>query len=192
MYTLEAFNRFDSAMDLIVVLPANQIPFWEQLCLNHDFVVRHQVIAGGDTRFHSVKNGLSALSACDLVAIHDGVRPLVSQATIENCFLLAQKQGAAIPVLPVVESLREGNMEKSVPVDRSRYYSVQTPQIFRTSNLLKAYEQDFNSLFTDDASVVESAGFQVSLVEGNRENIKITHPVDLKIAEFFLSQPGRK
>ncbi|GET30367.1 2-C-methyl-D-erythritol 4-phosphate cytidylyltransferase [Prolixibacter sp. SD074] len=192
MYTLEAFNRFDSTMDLIVVLPADQIPFWEQLCLNHNFVIRHQVVAGGDTRFHSVKNGLSALSACDLVAIHDGVRPLVSQTTIENCFLIAKKQGTAIPVLPVIESLREGNMEESAPVDRSRYYSVQTPQIFRTSTLLKAYEQDFNSLFTDDASVVESAGFRVKLVEGNRENIKITHPVDLRIAEFFLSLPGRK
>jgi 2-C-methyl-D-erythritol 4-phosphate cytidylyltransferase len=192
MYTLEAFNRFDSNMEVIVVLPAEQIAYWEQLCLNYDFPLRHRVVAGGETRFQSVKNGLSALSSCDLVAIHDGVRPLVSQTTIENCFSLAEKQGTAIPVLPVVESLREGSMEESVPVNRSLYYSVQTPQIFSTSTLLKAYEQPYDHLFTDDASVVERAGFNVSLVEGNRENIKITHPVDLKIAEYFLSLPGRK
>ncbi|GET27298.1 2-C-methyl-D-erythritol 4-phosphate cytidylyltransferase [Prolixibacter sp. NT017] len=192
MYTLEAFHRFDSSMELIVVLPAEQIPFWEQLCLNHDFVLRHRVVSGGDTRFQSVKNGLSALSDCDLVAIHDGVRPLVSQTTINDCFAVAEKQGGAIPVLSVVESLRKGTMEESVPVDRSRYFSVQTPQVFHSSTLLKAYEQSYDPLFTDDASVVESTGFRVHLVEGNRENIKITHPVDLKIAEFFLSLPGRK
>jgi len=192
MYTLEAFNRFDSSMELIVVLPAEQIPFWEQLCLNHNFVLRHRVVSGGETRFQSVRNGLSALSDCDLVAIHDGVRPLVSQTTINDCFTVAEKKGAAIPVLSVVESLREGTMEESVPVDRSRYFSVQTPQVFQSSMVLKAYEQAYNPLFTDDASVAESAGFRVHLVEGNRENIKITHPVDLRIAEFFLSLPGRK
>lgn len=192
MHTLEAFYRFDSSMELIVVLPVDQIPSWEQLCLNHNFVLRHQAVVGGDTRFHSVKNGLSALSECDLIAIHDGVRPLVSQTTINDCFAVAEKQGAAIPVLPVVESLREGTMVKSVSVDRSRYFSVQTPQVYHTSTLVKAYEQEYSPLFTDDASVMESAGFRVHLVEGNRENIKITHPVDLRIAEFFLSLPGRK
>ena len=144
------------------------------------------IVAGGDTRFQSVKNGLSLVPECDLIAVHDGVRPLVSHETLTRCFESADKKGSAIPVLPSNESLREGNMNESVPVDRSRFYIVQTPQVFRASLLKTGYKQSWIPEFTDDASVVENIGTDVQLVMGNRENIKITFPEDLMIAEMFL------
>ena len=123
---------------------------------------------------------------CSLIAIHDGVRPLVSHETIERCFSCAAINGTAIPVIPANESLREGDFDDSVPVDRSRYFMVQTPQVFEASIIQRSYNQIFNTEFTDDASVVEQAGIKVNLVMGNRENIKITFPQDIKIAELFL------
>ena len=186
MHTLEAFMNFDASLQLILVLPAAQIDFWETLCEAHDFNIPYQIVAGGQTRFHSVKNGLNAVKTPSLVAIHDGVRPLVSKDTIARCFDTAAKFGAAIPTMDSIESIRFVDANGSKSVDRTAYKMVQTPQVFDAELLKKAYEQDFSVLFTDDASVVEAMGATVHLVDGNRENIKITTEFDLIVAERLL------
>ncbi len=186
MHTILNFHNFDAAMQLVVVLPTDQIQGWEALCLKYHFDIPHQLATGGETRFLSVKNGLAMVSQCDLIAVHDGVRPLVSRETVIRCFETAELKGAAIPVLPANESVRQGTMDDSVPVDRSQYFMVQTPQVFKASHILESYNQPWIAEFTDDASVVENAGVKVHLVTGNRENIKITFPEDLQIAELFL------
>ena len=186
MHTLEAFMNFDASLQLILVLPAAQIDFWETLCEAHDFSIPHQIVAGGQTRFHSVKNGLNAIKIPSLVAIHDGVRPLVSKDTIARCFDTAEKFGAAIPTMDSIESIRFVDANGSKSVDRTAYKMVQTPQVFDAELLKKAYEQEFSVLFTDDASVVEAMGATVHLVDGNRENIKITTEFDLIVAERLL------
>lgn len=186
MHTVRSFYHFDPLLQIIVVLHKNEIIKWGHLCMQHDFKIPHQLIAGGETRFQSVKNGLSMALNCNLIAIHDGVRPLVFSETIERCFRCAAKTGTAIPVVPANESIRAGTLEESIPVDRSRYFMVQTPQVFKASIIHESYNHTFNPAFTDDASVVEQAGFKVNLVMGNRENIKITFPEDLKIAELLL------
>ena len=186
MHTINCFAEYEAGIEIVVVLPDSQIEYWERLCKKFQFSQKHQVVAGGDSRFQSVKNGIDTIVECDLVAIHDGVRPLVGTETIERCFESAAKHGAAIPVLPANESLREGTMNQSVAVDRTRYFQVQTPQVFSFDLIKKAYLQPFQPEFTDDASVVEKMGVSVQMVLGNRENIKITHPEDLLIAELFL------
>lgn len=186
MHTIRNFYEFDPSLQLVLVLPEIEIINWKDLCRQYQFAISHQVIAGGDTRFQSVKNGLSLALDCKLIAVHDGVRPLVSHETLARCFKCADQNGAAIPVLPANESLREGSMSESVPVDRSRFYMVQTPQVFEASILKSSYNQTYIPEFTDDASVVEHTGTAVQLVLGNRENIKITFPEDLMIAEMFL------
>ena len=186
MHTIRNFYEFDPFLQLILVLPEAEIATWKMMCCQYQFNVPHQTIAGGDTRFQSVKNGLSVVPECDLIAVHDGVRPLVSHETLTRCFESADKRGSAIPVLPANESLREGDMNESVPVDRSHFYIVQTPQVFKAAILKNGYKQAWIPEFTDDASVVEHAGTPVRLVMGNRENIKITFPEDLLIAELFL------
>lgn len=187
MHTLNKFYDFDSEITLILVLPANQMEFWRELCQKHDFNLPHQLVAGGSARFFSVKNALQNLSNQNgLIAVHDGVRPLVSIETIRRCFLQAEESGTAIPVTDMIESVRKITKEANIAVDRSAYKLVQTPQVFRSEIILKSYAQDFNEAFTDDASVVESAGYDISIVEGNRENIKITNAIDLQLAEILL------
>ena len=192
MHTLDNFHAFDPTMTLILVLPAAQQAYWQSLCDSCSFAVPHRVVNGGDTRFHSVLNGLSAIDDEDneaLVAVHDGVRPFVSHAVIEACFEAASRDGAAVPVTSVVETVRELTADgHSVTVDRSRYRLVQTPQTFRLRLLRDAYRQAYRDSFTDDASVVEALGHPVTLVDGNRENIKITTPYDLRIAEAILNE----
>jgi 2-C-methyl-D-erythritol 4-phosphate cytidylyltransferase len=186
MHSIRNIYDFDPSLQLILVLPSDEIMVWNDLCRQYEFEIPHQIIQGGNTRFESVKNGLSLVLECDLIAVHDGVRPLVSHETLSRCFDCAAEKGTAIPVLPANESVREGSMNESVPVDRSRYFMVQTPQVFKASILKNSYNQTFLPEFTDDASVVEHAGTVVQLVMGNRENIKITFPEDLMIAEMFL------
>lgn len=186
MHTIQVFHNFDPASKIILVLPENQQQFWKGLCLKHSFNVSHWIVSGGKTRFHSVQNGLSKIDEEGIVFIHDGVRPLVSTKTLNRCLEMAQKYGNAIPVLPVNESLRKTNGESNISVDRSQYFSVQTPQTFRCEQILEAFKQGFNPAFTDDASVAERVGFAIQMVEGNCENIKITTPIDLFIAEAFL------
>ncbi len=186
MHTINSFFEYDPEIHIVVVLPAAEIDKWKYLCSANHFKTPHQVIIGGSTRFHSVKNGLEAAPDCDLIAVHDGVRPLVSHETINRCFTMAKDRGSAIPVLPANESIREGTMEISKPLDRSLLYLVQTPQVFNAKVLHDAYKQEYNEAFTDDASVVEKNGFPVQMVLGNRENIKITYPEDLEVASLFL------
>lgn len=196
MHTLEAFYRWGSSAELVLVLPEDHQPYWKMLCREIGCKVPHRIANGGETRFHSVRNGLQFLSEeientserneKALVAMHDGVRPFVSSEVISACFEEAEKSGAAIPVIPMIDSLRETDANGSHPVDRSRYFAVQTPQVFRSDVLLKAYGQDFSPLFTDDASVVEAMGQSIRLVTGNRENIKLTTPFDLLIAKGLL------
>ena len=175
MRTLEAFYAYDKAIHLIVVLPV-------------DHTLPHQIADGGETRFHSVKNGLALVEEEDaLVGVHDGVRPFVSLDVIAECYRMAERKGAAIPVIDVVETVRwisEDGGSETVP--RDRYKLVQTPQVFRASLLKQAYAQPYTSAFTDDASVVEAFGHRVELVKGNRENIKLTTPFDLKLAEMLI------
>jgi 2-C-methyl-D-erythritol 4-phosphate cytidylyltransferase len=187
MRTIEKFYCYDNDIQIITVLPAEQIEFWETLCEKYKFDISHRVIAGGETRFYSVKNGLALVETPSLVAVHDGVRPLVSAETIARCFAAAERYGATIPVVNPVDSLRQIIDNKSVAVDRSRYRIVQTPQIFDAELLKNAYLQNFTETFTDDATVVESAGNAIHLVEGNRENIKITTETDLKIANTLIN-----
>ncbi len=194
MHTIANFHWFDNEMQLILVLPTSHFEFWSKLCIKYNFEIKHNVVAGGETRFQSVLNGIQQLADVEFVAIHDGVRPLVSHDTIERCFAEAHKHGAAIPVVECVESVREVTADVNCSVDRSHFKLVQTPQIFEKKLLLEAYKQPFSTLFTDDASVVESyfassteySHKQISLVEGNRKNIKITTQFDLRIAEVFL------
>jgi len=186
MHTIEAFMSYDATLQIIVVLPAIQLEYWDELCKKHKFDVSHQIVKGGATRFLSVKSGLSAVKSPGLVAVHDGVRPLVSADTIIRCFATAQETGNAIPVVDLVDSIRQITLTGSESVDRNAYKLVQTPQVFDVELLTKAYEQPYSSLFTDDASVVENLGLKINLVEGNRENIKITTAFDLKLAEILL------
>jgi 2-C-methyl-D-erythritol 4-phosphate cytidylyltransferase len=188
MWTMACFIVYDPAIRIVLVLPESQINFWKELCAKYAFNHLHQVVKGGNTRFMSVKNGLEMIGETDLVAIHDGVRPLVSRDTIDRCFRQAELSGAAIPVLPVNESLRKGTMDHSQAVDRTFYYNVQTPQIFRATLLKDAYDQEMDVSFTDDASVVEKIGVQVMMVQGNPENLKVTFPMDLLVAGEYLKK----
>lgn len=188
MYTFEAFYRYNPTISFVLVLPGKEIAPWKQLCTNYPFTIPHRIAMGGETRFQSVKNGLALIEEECIVAIHDGVRPLVSIATIEKAFAEAELYGNAVPVIPVNESLREVAGEKSSPADRSRFYIVQTPQCFRLSLLKEAYKQSFRGAFTDDATVVETLGETIHLTEGNFENIKITRQADLKIAGGLIEK----
>ncbi|MBN2486606.1 MAG: 2-C-methyl-D-erythritol 4-phosphate cytidylyltransferase [Bacteroidales bacterium] len=188
MHTINRFYEFSSNIEVRLVLPQHQFDFWEALCQKHNFTKTHELYSGGKTRFHSVKNGLQSLSPNGLVAIHDGVRPLASIGTIRNCFMAAEEYGAAIPVIDVHETIRKTDGLYSHTVDRRNFRLVQTPQVFDARLLIDAYRQEYNDSFTDDASVFESTGKPVMLVDGNRENIKITTPADLIIASALLSQ----
>lgn len=189
MHTLRKFYEFSSEIELILVLPASQISFWKELCQKHTFTLSHTIVEGGTARFFSVKNALNALDNLQsVVAVHDGVRPLVSVETIRKTFEEAEQSGAAIPVIDMIESVRKINGKCSRSVDRNEYKLVQTPQVFHSEIILKSYEQTYNEQFTDDASVVEAAGYDVKLVKGNRENIKITNAIDLGLAEILLKK----
>ena len=186
MQTISCFYNFDNNIDIIITLPNAEIERWQNLCSKYSFTTKHTVVNGGKTRFHSVKNALAEIKELSLVAIHDGVRPLVSKATIEHCFADAEHTGAAIPVIECFESLRQIVDGGNISAVRDLYRLVQTPQVFLSEILLKAYNQLYQPQFTDDASVVEHNGHTISLVNGNRENIKITTPQDLIIAEALL------
>ena len=186
MHTIEVFYKWDSSACLVLVIPEEHESYWKMLCKELNFTVPHRVVYGGETRFHSVRNGLREVKGDGLVAVHDGVRPFVSPEVISSCFTAAEAFGAAIPVIPMIESVREIIGEESYPFDRNRLCIVQTPQVFRASILHEAYEQLYDERFTDDASLVEASGHAIRLVDGNRENIKITTPMDLQYAKAEL------
>lgn len=184
---MHSIARFaDEGIRIVVVLPSPQIGYWKELCDRYDFTWPHNMIDGGATRFHSVKNGLSMLPGEGLVAVHDGVRPLVSRQTVTCCFREAAGYGCAVPAVPVVDSVREVSGLTSRMLDRSALRLIQTPQVFDIALLKKAYEQEYTPAFTDDASVFEKAGHAIHLTEGNVENIKITVPNDLMMAEALM------
>ena len=186
MHTIEAFHHFDRTMKIILVLPKEQQTYWQELCAKHSFVIEHTVVDGGETRFHSVKNGLACVNS-GLVGVHDGVRPFVSPEVIKRCYELAAIKKAVIPVIDVVETVRHITETGSETVNRNDYKLVQTPQVFDAELLKQAYAQEYTPFFTDDASVVEAMGVPVYLTEGNRENIKITTPFDLKISSALVN-----
>ena len=188
MRTLERFREYASDLQIILVLPKAQQDYWRELCQEYDFRVEYQMTDGGETRFHSVQHGLALIpdDAEGVVGVHDGVRPFPSIDVIRNCYETARKKKAVIPVIPIVETVRHLQDETSVTVPRGDYRLVQTPQTFDIQLLKAANRQPYNDGFTDDASVVEAFGIDVTLVEGNRENIKITTPYDLKIAEVLI------
>ncbi len=184
MRTVEAFYNADSAIKAILVLPAEHVSFWNDLCRKHKFFVPVKVVEGGDTRFHSVSNGLRYVPENSVVGIHDGVRPFVSAEVINESFKQAALKGGVVPVVDMIDSVREKTgVDSSQSVNRDIYKLVQTPQVFRANELKDAYSVDFDKSFTDDASVFERSGRDVFLVNGNRENIKITTPFDLIIAK---------
>jgi len=196
MRTLERFRAYSADIQIILVLPESQQSYWRQLCKDYHFDVDYLLANGGETRFHSVQNGLALIpdDAQGVVGVHDGVRPFPSIDVIRNCYKTAREKKAVIPVIPVVETLRHldnaqctmHNAQSSETVPRSDYRLVQTPQTFDIQLLKAANRQPYNDGFTDDASVVEAFGSDITLVEGNRENIKITTPYDLKIAEVLI------
>lgn len=186
MHTLEKFKAFSPDIEIITVLPENQLRFWGDLQRKYSFNIPHTLVKGGSARFFSVRNGLKFVDTPGLVAIHDGVRPFVSVETIRRCFETAEKLGNAIPVISPSDSLRIVTDTENKPVNRMLVKQVQTPQVFDAELIKKAYRQDYIPEFTDDATVLEKTGIKINLVEGNRENIKITNPEDLIISAALL------
>ncbi len=190
MHTIERFHEYDENLKVILVLPESQQAYWKELCETYHFGISHTVVNGGGTRFQSSKNGLAAIPDGEdgVVGIHDGVRPFVSKEVIAECYETAREEYAAIPVYAVTDTLRYIDKRGGGKnVLRDDYRIVQTPQTFDISLAKQAFSQGYKEQFTDDASVVESLGCQVAMVEGNRENIKITTPFDLKVAEAILT-----
>jgi 2-C-methyl-D-erythritol 4-phosphate cytidylyltransferase len=188
MHTLEKFYSAKSSIELIVVLPKTHHSTWNTLCEKHYFNLAHQVCKGGASRFQSVKNGLALCTKESIIAVHDGVRPLITPNFILDIYRKTETKKVVIPVCSVIESIRKVDGNDSVALDRSQYYSVQTPQCFTSEILHKAYQQEEQITFTDDASVVENLGEKVHLFEGEDDNIKITSPKDLLMAEAILNQ----
>lgn len=187
-HTIEAFHGFDPEMRIIVVLPKEQVGRWRSLIIEHGFSIEHTVVNGGKERFHSVREGLREVDHEGLVAVHDGVRPLVSEDLIRRCFVAASAHGAAIPVVPVSSSVRELVDGGSRAVDRALLRIVQTPQCFRADLLWKAFELPYDPAFTDEATLVERIGVLVQLVEGEERNIKVTTPMDMRMAEALMAE----
>ena len=187
MRTIDRFLQYDEKMQVVLVLPESQQDYWRTLCDEYHFSQPYTLANGGETRFHSVKNGLAKVSPdAQLIGVHDGVRPFVSLDTIRATYEEAARSEAVVPVIEVVETVRQLVDGKSVTVPRSDYRLVQTPQVFSSSLFRQAYTQPYTDFFTDDASVVERFGHPVTLVPGNRENIKITTPFDMTIANAML------
>jgi 2-C-methyl-D-erythritol 4-phosphate cytidylyltransferase len=192
MHTFFAFQKFAPDLEFVLVLPENHFDYWKSLCEKYQFHTQHQLAIAGPTRFHSVKSGLQHVADDSLVAIHDGVRPLVSMDTIARCFHHAGRVGNAIPVVAATESLRitENAISRSLPREKVRI--VQTPQCFQAKVIKKAYNKNYSEEFTDDASVLEADGGRIFLVDGNPENIKITTSTDLITAEALLAARSQK
>lgn len=187
MHTISKYYDYNTEINIILVLPTEHFSTWESLCEKYQFHVKHNIVSGGETRYQSVKNGLSFVNSKGLVAVHDGVRPLVSKELIGICFNEAQINGNAIPCVEVNETVREVSDNGNKQLNRNNIKLIQTPQVFKTEILKKAYKLPFSAEFTDDASVIEKAGYKINLVNGEKGNIKITTEIDLKIAECLLA-----
>lgn len=190
MHTLLAFYNFSTEINIILVLPESQVLGWKSLCAQYNFDIPHKTTVGGETRFHSVKNGLANINGDGLVAIHDGVRPLISDQIILNSFAMAQQKGNAITAVPLKDSIRWSNGIDNKVVNRNDYQLIQTPQTFRIGLIKEAFNTGYDPSFTDDASVLEASGTKINLIEGDYSNIKITTPEDLVLAESLLKTRG--
>lgn len=186
MHTINAFYNYNQALEIIVVLPPKDLELWEGLCKKYEFNLLVQIAPGGETRFQSVKNGLDRIKSDGIVAIHDGVRPLVNKEMIAASYEIAALHGSAIAAVRLKESIRVTDKDQTKTTDRSKYRIIQTPQTFQVNLIKEAYEIPEDPKFTDDASVLERSGHKISLFEGSYKNIKITTPEDLTIAEAFL------
>jgi 2-C-methyl-D-erythritol 4-phosphate cytidylyltransferase len=186
MYTLEAF--YQAGASLVLVLPEHQFGYWRDLCASHQFTIPHELVAGGGTRFHSVKNGLAKVPDNGVVAIHDGVRPCISEAVIQRAYVMAEEKGNAVAAVKLKDSIRVTDGEDNHSVNREYYWLIQTPQAFRTDLIKAAYAQAAHAQFTDDAGVLEAAGSAIHLTEGDYRNIKITTPEDMLVAGVFMER----
>ena len=190
MHTLQAFHQSISKPDIILVIPADSHAYWNKLCGQYNFTIPHQLVNGGETRFHSVKNGLATIPDTEdaVIAVQDAVRPLTSAAIIDSSYQQAAQQGNAVTAVKSRDSIRQVKNGVSTSLLREEIYLVQTPQTFQSAQLKKAYEQTYSPGFTDDASVVEATGVSINILEGNYQNLKITFPEDIAIAELLLQQ----
>lgn len=187
MYTLEAFHQF-GVDQIILVIPSDHFETWKKLCESYHFKISHNLVAGGKTRSESVRQGLNEInSTADLVAIHDGVRPLVTQEVIKRCYETAEEKGNALAVVPPKDSLRKQDLTRNHSVDRANFYLVQTPQTFRVGEIKEAYANVLDMQYSDDASVLEANGGIIHLVAGDYSNIKVTTQEDIRIAEVLLN-----
>ena len=193
MHTINAFYLFNKETRIIVVLPEEFVSLWQQLCSEHNFVINHRIVVGGETRFHSVKNGLNEVSTEEIVAIHDGARPFVSPELIKKCYEEAvENQCGVIPVIDEVNSVRKLTDKGSEIIDRSQLKLVQTPQVFPAHLLKSAYELQYDSSYTDDASVAEKNGVNIKLIPGEYTNIKITTSLDIILAEQIVEYLSKR
>jgi len=184
MHTIEKFSHLDK---IIVVISKNHTNQWIDLCKLHNFKIDHKLVEGGGNRFESVKNGLQHINHTDVVLIHDGVRPLISKKIINNLIKKVEKNKGVLPILPISESIRKVNQNSSNSLNRKNYFIAQTPQCFMFEEILEAYNQKYKDEFTDDASVFEAIGGKIITIEGEKENIKITYPIDLGLAENLVN-----
>ncbi|MCB8995255.1 MAG: 2-C-methyl-D-erythritol 4-phosphate cytidylyltransferase [Bacteroidales bacterium] len=191
-YTLERFLEFDPSIEMILVIHEDYIDYWEKLIIAEGFDYPVLTVPGGETRYHSVKNGISMLEGESLVGIHDSVRPFVSLSTIQRCFESAEKYGSALPYVPLKESVRMADGDKSTVVDRSAIQVIQTPQVFNSEILRESYELPFEPSFTDDATVVEAAGHKILMLLGDEYNIKITTPEDFEMARLLIAHQKQR
>jgi 2-C-methyl-D-erythritol 4-phosphate cytidylyltransferase len=185
MRTIDVFYQWNSTAQLILTLPADWVDYWQKLMSDHEFNVPHSVVVGGQERYHSIKNALDSCQG-DYVMIHDGVRPLVNEETLNRCISDIENKKAVVPVVVLKESIRAVNDNSSVSLDRKDYVRVQTPQCFSLGVLKKSYNGEYKEVFTDDASVVEAGGNRIYMEQGNAENIKITTHLDFELAEAIL------
>ena len=183
MHTLKQFSHFE---EIVLVLPHSQFDYWRELCSTYHFALKHTLVAGGTTRFYSVKNGLEQIDANSVVAIHDGVRPLISKKLIDSLITKTKNGVGVIPIVPVKDSIRKVEGENSTHLDRSNLYKVQTPQCFLSTDIKEAYTQEFSDTFTDDASVFEANGGEIKTILGDEKNLKITSQEDMKVASILI------
>ena len=183
MHTLKQFSHFE---EIVLVLPHSQFDYWRELCSTYNFTQKHTLVPGGKKRFYSVKNGLEKIDENSVIAIHDGVRPLISTKLIDSLITETKSGVGIIPIIPVKDSIRKVEGENSIHVDRSSLFKVQTPQCFLSADIKEAYTQEFSDAFTDDASVFEANGGEITTVLGEEKNLKITTKEDLKIASILI------
>lgn len=188
MHSIETFFHSDIQPAIILVLNSAHIEQWKELCISYDFKIPHRIADGGETRYHSVKNGLKFVNKNSITAIHDGARPLVSASLITECYRTAEQNGNAIPAVQSSDSIRQLRDNTSIALNRKEIYRIQTPQTFKSEILLNAYEQPYASNFSDDATVVEKSGNNIYIIQGESSNIKITYPEDLFIADALLKR----